>query len=265
MSGENTTTDADQRAALEQLLDRSKSTDIPVLLQAKETAKQLVRREPSSANVAALHRVTAMLENAERAMDTDDDFPDLFRSVGEVLRYLQDEKGRQIQRTKLYDDIKKGLLRKEKRRYRRVDVDRYAASLPLATTPDGREAEAAERLRRSEEAEIRIREARAVREERKNSILEGKYVPREEVDQELAARAATLNMGLKSKMEAVALDLVAAVGGKPKRARTLVQELEKIIDAACNEYAQPIEFEVTIYAFEDDEDDSGDADKGDTG
>jgi hypothetical protein len=92
-----------------------------------------------------------------------DGLPEVFKSAGEVLRYLQEEKQRQIQRTKLYDDIKKGLLRKDNRKFRRVDVDRYAASLTLASTPDGREAEAADRLRRSEEADIRMKEARADR------------------------------------------------------------------------------------------------------
>lgn len=254
MSG-NPTTDAEQRTALEQLLEKSRSTDIPVLLQAKETAKQMVRKDPSSANVAALSRVTAMLEEAEKAM-SDTETPDVFKSMGEVLRYLQEEKGRQIRKTKLYEDVRSGLLRKEDRRFRRIDVDRYAASLPLSSTPDGRADEAADRLKRSEEAEIRMKEARAAREERKNAILEGQYVPRADVDQELAARAATLNQGLKSKMEAVALDLVNTVGGKPKRARLLVQELEKIIDAACAEYAQLIEFEVTLYEFEDEEEDA---------
>lgn len=247
-------TDAEQRAALEQLLEKSRSTDIPVLLQAKETAKQLVRKEPSSANVAALSRVTAMLEEAEKAM-SDTEIPDVFTSAGEVLRYLQEEKGRQIQKTKLYDDVKTGLLRKEGRKYRRVDVDKYAASLPLSTTPDGRVAEAEAMQRRREEAETRIQEAKARSAERKDAIMAGQYVPRADVDQELAARAATLNQGLKSKVEAAALDLVAKVGGKPKRARTLVQEMEKIIDGACAEYAKVIEFEVTLYDFEDDDDD----------
>lgn len=265
MSGEiEVNPDAEKRAALDELLDRSRSTDIPILLQVKETAKQLVRREPSSANIAALHRVTAMLEAAERTMTTEEDgMPEVFKSVGDVLRYLQEDKQREIRRTKLYDDIKKGLLRKEKRTFRRADVDRYAASLALATTPDGREAEAADRLRRSEEAEIRLREARAVREEKKNSILDGKYVPRDDVDQQLAAKAAVLNQGLKSKIEASALDIVAAVGGKPKRARTLVQEMERIIDDACNEYAQPMEFEVTLYDYDEDDDDPGES--GETG
>jgi hypothetical protein len=263
MMEEHQNIDTEQRAALEQLLEKSRSTDIPVLLQAKETAKQMVRKDPSGANVAALSRVTAMLEEAERAMNNDTEMPDVFKSVGEVLRYLQEEKQREIRRTKLYDDIKKGLLRKEKRTFRRVDVDRYAASLALATTPDGREAEAADRLRRTEEAEIRIREARAAREEKKNAIVDGKYVLREDVDQQLAAKAAVLNQGLKSKIEAAALDIVTSVGGKPKRARTLVQEMDRLIDAACNEYAQPMEFEVTLYDYDDDDDDSGES--GDAG
>ncbi|MDR2891613.1 MAG: hypothetical protein LBV80_00780 [Deltaproteobacteria bacterium] len=250
-------TDTEQRAALEQLLEKSRSTDIPVLLQAKETAKQLVRKDPSSANVAALSRVTAMLEDAEKAM-SDTETPDVFNSAGAVLRYLQEEKGRQIQKTKLYDDAKIGLLRKEGRKYRRIDVDKYAASLPLSSTPDGRVAEAEALLRRREEAETRIQEARARTAERKDSIMAGQYVPRTDVDQELAARAATLNQGLKSKIEAAALDLVTKVGGKPKRARTLVQEMEKLIDDACSEYAKLIEFEVTLYDFADDDDnDSG--------
>jgi hypothetical protein len=191
---------------------------------------------------------------------SDTEMPDVFKSAGEVLRYLQEEKGRQIEKTKLYDDVKRGLLRKENRKYRRIDVDKYAASLPLGTTPDGRNAEAEALVRRREEAEVRIQEAKARSAERKDAILAGRYVPREDVDQELAAKAATLNQGLKSKVEATALDLVTAVGGKPKRARTLVQEMEKIIDAACNEYARPIEFEVTLYDFDEDEDE-GEGDK----
>jgi hypothetical protein len=195
-----------------------------------------------------------MSDNGQR---TDTQAPEVFKSAGEVLRYLMEDKGKQIGRSKLYEDIRSGLLRKDARKFRRVDVDKYAASLPLASTPDGRVAEAEDRQRRSEEADIRTKEARAAREERKTAILEGQNVPRADVDQELAARAVTLNQGIKSKIEAVTLDLVNTVGGKPKLARLLVQELEKIVDAACSEYAQLMEFEVTLYDFGD-EDEEGD-------
>lgn len=242
MSQELKKTDAEERAAIEKLLAQSRRTDIPALLQAKEKAKQMLRTDPTVAPLLA--RLDSMLEKAEeKAMATNEGVPEVFKNTGEVLRYLQEEAGRQIAKTKLYEDIKKGLLRKDKRNFRKIDVDKYAASLPRSTTPDGRVADAEDRQRRKELAEIRIKEAQAAREEKRNAVMDGKYVLLEYVDQELAAKAVALNMGLKSKVEANALELVTKVNGKPKRARTLVQEMEKLIDQASNEFAQPMELE----------------------
>ena len=39
--------------------------------------------------------------------------------------------------------------------------------------------------------------------------------------------------------------------------------MERIIDDACNEYAQPMEFEVTLYYYDEDDDDPGES--GETG
>ena len=175
----------------------------------------------------------------------------IFKNVGEVLRYLQEERGRQIEKSKLYADIKKGLLRKEGRAFRQVDVDRYGGSLPLSTTPDGRNREAEERLRRKDEADIRIKEATATREELKTEVMQGKYVLREQVDHELAARAVALNVGLKAAVEEKALEIVTKVGGKSRRSRLLAQEMELLIDAACTEYAQNLEFEVSLGSDDD--------------
>ena len=245
-------TGSDERAALESLLAKSAGTDIPVLLQAKEVAKRLVKDDPSSANLSALQRATTMLENAMQ----NNDGPDIFKNVGEVLAYLQ-ESGRKIEKTKLYDDINAGLLKKTDRRFKRRDVDRYAAKLPLSTTPDGRVKDAEDRQRRKDEAEIRIKEATAKREELKTAVMEGQYVLREQVDQELAARAMALHSGLKSQFEAAALELVTKVGGDPKKSRALVAALEEVLDAACNEYARTIEFEVILGDEEDEHEPDG--------
>ena len=257
MSEQQTSSGADAGAAIEELLQRSKGTDIPVLLQAKELAKQEVRRKASDSNLAALQRATAMLERAENAMESDKQEARIFKNVGAVLRYLQEEKGRQIEKSKLYTDIKKGLLRKEDKTYRQVDVDRYAGGLPLTTTPDGRANDAEDRMRRKDEAEIRIKEAQAVREEKKNAVIDGKYIDREQVYQEFAARAVALNTGLKSSFRAGALDLVLAVGGDPQKSELLVREMEKLIDTACNEYARELQFEVDLHALEDGENGEG--------
>jgi hypothetical protein len=246
------TTGSDERAALESLLAKSAGTDIPVLLQAKEVAKRLVKSDPSSANLSALQRATTMLENAM----SNSEGSEIFKSVGEVLNYLQ-ESGRQIEKSKLYEDIRQGKIKKTDKKFKKRDVDRYAAGLPLSTTPDGRVKDAEDRQRRKDEAEIRIKESTAKREEIKTAVMEGKYVLREQVDQELAARAMALHSGLKSQFEAVALDLVTKVGGEPQKSRALVAALEDILDGACNEFARSIEFEVMIGEDEDEPDSDG--------
>ena len=245
-------TGSDERAALESLLAKSTGTDIPVLLQAKEVAKRLVKDDPSSANLSALQRATTMLENAMQ----NNDGTQIFKNVAEVLDYLL-ESGRKISQSKLYDDIAIGLLKKTKQQFKRRDVDRYGAKLPLSTTPDGRVKDAEDRQRRKDEAEIRIKEATAKREELKTAVMEGQYVLREQVDQELAARAMALNSGMKSQFEAAALDLVTKVGGEPQKSRALVAALAEVLDAACNEFARSIEFEVILGDEADEPDQDG--------
>ena len=254
MSENKAISGAEAGAALEDLLIKSRGTDIPVLLQAKELAKQAVRKDPSSANLAALHRATTMLENAESAMDVEKQEPATFKSVGAVLRYLQEDRNRQIEKSKLYADIKRGLLRKENKSFRQVDVDRYAGGLPLATTPDGRANDAEDRQRRKDEADIRIKEAQAVREEKKNAVIDGQYISREQVYQEFAGRAVALNTGLKSAFRAGALDMVQAVGGDTQKTELLVREAERLIDAASNDYSRELQFEVDLHAIDDGDD-----------
>ncbi len=170
---------------------------------------------------------------------------EIFKTTGDVLAYLQ-ESGRKIEKSKLYEDIKAGHLKKSEGRFRKRDIDRYAARLPLSTTPDGRVKEVEDRQRRKDEAEIRIKEATARREEIRTAVMEGQYVRREQVDQELAARAMTLASGLKSQFEAAALELVSTVGGEPKKSRALVMALEEVLDGALTEYAKTMEFEVLL-------------------
>lgn len=256
MVKDQNTAPADDAAALDELIEKSKGTDIAFLLQAKELAKRNALKNPSSANLSALQRATAMLEDAQARTGLDEDAPVVFKTVGAVLRYLQEEKGRQIKQSKLYRDIKNGLLRKEKTTFRQVDVDRYAGSLPLSTTPDGRSNDAEERQRRKDEADIRIKEAQAYREEKKNKVIDGQYINREQVYQEFAARAVALNMGLKSAVQESALNMVRAVGGDQQKTELLVRELEKLIDAASNEYARELQFEVDLHAIDDGDDGS---------
>jgi hypothetical protein len=249
MSSGATSPGTDERAALESLLAKSAGTDVPVLLQAKEMAKKLVKSDPSSANRAALQRATTMLENAM----SNNDGPKFFKNVGEVLSYLHDCH-RQIEKSKLYEDIRQGAIKKTGGQFKQRDVDKYAASLPLSTTPDGKVKAVEDRQRRKDEAEIRIKEAQAIREEKKNAIIDEQYIARDQVYQEFASRAVALNAGLKSAVMAGALEMVTSVGGDPQKTDVLNREMEKLIDAATSEFSRELEFEVELHGFDDGED-----------
>lgn len=226
---------------VEDLLAKSASTDVRVLLTAKENAKRAALADPSQANLAALDRASKMLESAMHATTN-------FKDYRAVLNYTE-ENGRKLKKTKLFDDIRKGRLKKQPDgTFRQRDVDRYMASLPMAGTPDIVAEKAADRQRRREEADIRKAEASAAREEFDLAVKQGQFVQRARVHLELAARAATLSAGLKTAFEARHLDLVALVDGNPKKGAALVEKLETLLDEALNEYSREMEFEVTFEA-----------------
>ncbi|WP_302580042.1 hypothetical protein [uncultured Desulfovibrio sp.] len=226
---------------VEELLAKSASTDVQVLLTAKENAKRAALDDPSQANLAALDRASRMLESAMQATTN-------LKDYRAILTYTE-ENGRKLKKTKLFDDIRKGRLKKQPDgTFKQRDVDRYMASLPMAGTPDIVAEKAADRQRRKEEADIRKAEAAAEREEFDLAVKKGKFVPREQVHLELAARAVTLASGLKTTFEAQHLDLVALVDGNPKKGAALMERLEAMLDEALNEYSREMEFEVTFEA-----------------
>lgn len=166
-------------------------------------------------------------------------------SYKDVLAHITEELNRKCGKTKLFEDIKLGRLKKQPDgSFRQRDVERYAASLPMAGTPDAVAEKAADRQRRKEEADIRKAEAAAKREEYDLAVKMGKYVPKSDVHLELAARAVTLSSSLKTAFESRNLDFIDAVDGNPKKGAALVELQSRILDEALNEYSQEMEFEV---------------------
>ena len=230
-------------AQIEAMLEQSKGTDIIVLLKAKEAAKKAVKDDPSNANLAALQRANRMLEDAQVGTT---EKRETLKTATDVLEHLL-KNGRKIKKSKLYQDIRKGVLRRNADLTFSVgNVDKYGTTLPMSETPELVAQDAEERVRRRDNADIRIKEAEARRKELAADVAEGKYIPREMVEQELAARAVTLNSGLKSAIEAQALDIIEVVGGDPKHAHRFLARMETLIDGLSNSYAQPLEIEVDL-------------------
>lgn len=239
-SMEESRKDADQSEKLCALVEMSRKNDIPALLNAKNRAQQDVYAEPSKENLAILERATAMLE---KAMDAGQNC----KTWKEALKYLEEDCGRKIGKTKLFEDIKAGRLRKQPDgSFKRRDLDRYAASLPTAGTPDRVATDAARRQREKEEQEIRRIRVAADKEEFSLKIRQGQYIARDAVYLELAARAVALSSSLKTAFEAQSLDVIALVEGNPKKSGPFAERIDQIVDEAMSEYAKPVDIEVTF-------------------
>lgn len=225
---------------LTELVEKSSSTDMQVLLSAKESAKRLTMDDPSSANLAALERASKMLESTMNNTLKIKDYK-------AARAYIQDELGRKVGQTKLYADIAAGKLKKQPDgSFKQRDIERYAASLSMAGTSDALVEKVADRARRKDEQEIRRIAAVADREEFTLQVKKGEFVPKAKVHLELAARAVTLSSGIKTSIEAHILDIVAAAGGDPKKAAAVLERLEALLDEALNDYSREMEFEVTF-------------------
>ena len=64
----------------------------------------------------------------------------------------------------------------------------------------------------------------------------------------LLGGAVALSASLKTEFEARSLDVIALVEGNPKKSGPFVEHVEQVIDEAMNEYAKPVEIEVTFTA-----------------
>ena len=120
------------------------------------------------------------------------------------------------------------------------------AALPTAGTSDTVAEQAADRLRRKEEADIRRAEAQAGKEEFNLSIKRGLYISREAVHAELAGRALTLAASIKTAFEAHSLDIISTVEGNPKKSLAFVARLEAVFDEAMSEYSREMEISVEV-------------------
>ena len=87
-------------------------------------------------------------------------------------------------------------------------------------------------------------------EEFKLATLQGKFLPREQIAGEMAARAVALRDGLKNAMESAAGDIVEIVAGDPKQTAALVEYMATMFDRALGEYARPLDLVIEFAGIE---------------
>lgn len=176
--------------------------------------------------------------------------PQVFKNRYAVVKWLTDN-GYKVRKSKVYKDADAGLLRVERdgtvtiesvRRY--IDHPEAGIREHLDTAAAGDDLEIKEYHRRTAIAKMKNAELEA---EKRQFDLErelGKWIPRADLEMEMAGRAAVLDQGLSSLVQVRADDWIRMVGGDPNRAPDLKAAMAEAVARLLNSYAQTDTFQV---------------------
>ena len=215
-----------------------------------ETAKAY-KRDPSKSRLRDWDEAKRALAAAESVLmdkyGEEKETPQEFTSQKEVLQYLKDS-GYKIEKSALSKHVRAGRLKMRDGVYRLKDVDAFA-ELHLQSAGTGQteaDKKTAALHERKVRAEILRIEEQAAMDRIKRGAMEGKLIPRDDVELELAGRAVALEAGFDHMVYTRAAEWIELVGGDQTRAEQLIAALMEAKGGWLNQYASPMEFVVEI-------------------
>lgn len=171
----------------------------------------------------------------------------LFPSRTTAWTYLRDN-GWLIGRTKFYEDCRENKLPREKNgKYTRANVEAYAATYCRRVDTGLRVGEEKGTVADQREAVRLEREkVRLQKERRELELIEGKSIPRAEVELMIVGRAVAFLSHLRAMVQMHASDLIHIVGGDQSRATEMIAELQGLIEEHVSTFARDVEFKVML-------------------
>jgi hypothetical protein len=174
----------------------------------------------------------------------------VFKNRSAVVQWLID-KGYKVKKSKVYKDAKAGLLRiEEDGTVLMESVRRYLAHPEagvkehMETVDAGSDIEIKEYHRRAAIAKAKKTELEARRIEFEMEKEEGRWIPREDLELEMAGRAAVLEQGFRNLVQVRAADWIHICGGDAARAGELRAAVNEQLDDLLNEFARADVFQV---------------------
>lgn len=175
-----------------------------------------------------------------------------FDNLADVLRYLEGQ-GWRITRPSLYRHGKEGkLLAGTGGAYKQKAVDRYAQTFLKLAATGKRIQQTSDNLQRQKlEEELKNLRLKNERDKFNYEKDRGLYVPKNQMDIELAGRAGILIAGLRHWIMSNAAHWIAVTGGDHKKAGELSNMMTNNLEEHINSYATNREYEVIIEAGEE--------------
>lgn len=226
----------------------SSKTDLGILIKAKEDAKRRVMDDPSKANLDAFDKAGKML--FEYLADKKEP---AFANRMEALAYLK-RQGYSIEKSKLYGDVKKGLLQLQSdRSVLEKDVGKYIRKIGLEKPADIQESARydPDLSRQEQELKVRKMELEVEEKERKKKIEEGDLISRSEHEIEVVSKLAAVDAYIRylQQYEVNQWRSEKAIDGKDTQ--DLLQKLNQGMDDLFNSIINLGQIEVTFEAQEE--------------
>lgn len=192
--------------------------------------------------------LTGLLENLEEKYDLNSEPPDTFSSKIAVYRWLI-ENGWKISQSQFYEHCKEGLLRARKSdgKYTLKSVRKYA-SLHVKKAETGQKVLAREEKIREEKLEISLERERVGLEKERFELAtkQKKFVPRDEFELAIVARAVAFMAHLNHTVQQNVPDWIALVDGDQSSAPELVEAIVRAIEQRMGDFAADAEIDVYL-------------------
>lgn len=174
---------------------------------------------------------------------------DAFLNLQSVLQHLQST-GWKVTKTSLYRHQKEGkILPQTDGAYSPNSVEKYAKTFLKQTATGKRLQQNTDELQRQKLAqELKNLELRNERETFNYAKDRALYIPKDQVDIEIAGCCSVIYAGMKNMIMTESAGLIVAVGGDPRKVGELIQLLSNKLDETMNGFSSSREYEITIEA-----------------
>lgn len=168
-----------------------------------------------------------------------------FKTQGQVLIYLKDC-GFKVGRSSLSNHVRKGLLKKKDGVFLQEDIDDYGR-LHLQDSDSGERV--SDKKTRSLQMqklknEAALKKEQFLKAKLDREILEGKFMPKDLVGIEQAAKAAVIDTGIVHTIRANAAAWIDLTGGDQAKEGELIQSMIDVFRVLVNEFASMESFNV---------------------
>ncbi len=170
-----------------------------------------------------------------------------FPNVLAVVEYLKTQ-GFKIEKSAAYNHTREGRLKARKDgNYHLRDVMKYARLYLKRVEPGGSQSNNLENLQEKRlVAEVKKAEAQAIIAEKQAEVMSDKYIPKEQMELELAGRAAIFRAGLESWIHVNTPKWINFVDGDLKKVGELINRMQDDLDELLNVYASSREWQIIV-------------------